>query len=215
MTAATIPGLTAIEQAIVGVAQAAGVDPRLALATASLESGFNPTAVGDGGTSYGLFQLHQGGELGNLTPQQAFQPVTNAQVALGVIAQAQAANPGGDPGAIAAAAQRPADPAAYAAAVDSIYANPAFLPQVPASASLTSISLPPGVAALNPFGPVGVAATAVGGSLLSGLSTSVGKDALQIGLTIVFTLAGLGLIALGLSRLFPGVATAITIPAKL
>jgi hypothetical protein len=41
-----------------------------------LESGWNPTAVGDQGTSFGPFQMHQGGALGNLTPAQAENPPT-------------------------------------------------------------------------------------------------------------------------------------------
>jgi hypothetical protein len=47
---------------------------------ANRESGGNPNAVGDGGTSFGLFQLHKGGLLGSLTPQQARDPITAAKV---------------------------------------------------------------------------------------------------------------------------------------
>lgn len=102
------------------------VDPRLALAYILNESGGNPYAQGDysGGkpTSFGLAQLHQGGELGALTPQQAFNPVTNLDVSLSEVAGVQAANPRvTDPGTIAAAAQRPANQAAYASTVDAIY----------------------------------------------------------------------------------------------
>lgn len=114
--------LSAVEQQIAAVAQRLGVDPRLAIATAQVESGLNPGAVGDQGTSFGLFQLHQGGELGSLTPSQAFDPTTNASVALRQFAAVEAAHPGvTDPGTIAALAQRPANPAAYAAAVDKAY----------------------------------------------------------------------------------------------
>jgi hypothetical protein len=38
-------------------------------------------------TSFGLYQLHQGGELGELTPEEAFDPTTNADVALTVVGQ--------------------------------------------------------------------------------------------------------------------------------
>ncbi len=70
-----------------------------------VESGGNNKAVGDGGTSFGLFQLHQGGELpAGWTPEQAFDPRANAEVALSVFAQQN----GSDPGQIAASAQRPA-----------------------------------------------------------------------------------------------------------
>lgn len=58
---------------------------------ASVESNFNPTASGDNGTSFGLFQLHQGGQLGGLTQAQAFDPATNANTAMPYIASAWAA----------------------------------------------------------------------------------------------------------------------------
>ena len=48
-----------IQSMIVNIAQQEGVDPSLALAVAQQESGFNPNAVGDGGNSFGLFQIHQ------------------------------------------------------------------------------------------------------------------------------------------------------------
>lgn len=113
------PRNSAVVSAIRGVASQLGVDPNLALATAYQESGFNPTAVGDNGSSFGIFQLHRGGELGSLTPQQAYDPTTNARVALSVIKGAQVA--GGSPGQIAARGQRPANPGAYAKSVDGIY----------------------------------------------------------------------------------------------
>jgi hypothetical protein len=47
---------------------------------ANRESGGNTNATGDGGTSFGLFQLHRGGLLGNLTPEQARDPLTAARV---------------------------------------------------------------------------------------------------------------------------------------
>ena len=107
--------------AIDSVAAKYGVNPQLAQAIAQQESGLNPYAVGDNGTSFGLYQLHQGGELGNLTPQQAFNPTTNANVALGQLAATIKANPNiTDPGTLAAMAQRPANPAAYAASIDGI-----------------------------------------------------------------------------------------------
>lgn len=48
-----------VQSMIVNIAQQEGVDPSLALAVAQQESGFNPNAVGDGGNSFGLFQIHQ------------------------------------------------------------------------------------------------------------------------------------------------------------
>jgi murein DD-endopeptidase MepM/ murein hydrolase activator NlpD len=38
--------------------------------------------VGDQGTSFGAYQLHQGGALGSLSPQAAFDPYTNAMAVL-------------------------------------------------------------------------------------------------------------------------------------
>lgn len=124
--------MSSIQQVIAGVAdqvaQQYGFNAQqtaelqaISLATAQQESGFNPAAIGDQGTSFGLFQLHQGGELGNLTPSQAENPQTNAQVAIPVIAQTLKANPGWSPGRIAAAAQRPADQAAYATDINNLY----------------------------------------------------------------------------------------------
>lgn len=109
---------------IIATAQRLGVDPILALASAKVESGFNPKAVGDYGTSFGLYQLHEGGELGNLTPQQAFDPSTNAAVALQQFKNVQRSYPNvTDPGQIAALAQRPEDPQGYAVKVDQAYAS--------------------------------------------------------------------------------------------
>lgn len=50
------------QQIIAALAHRYGVDPRAAEAIASVEGGFNG-AVGDHGTSFGPFQLHQGGAL--------------------------------------------------------------------------------------------------------------------------------------------------------
>lgn len=98
------------------VAREKGVDPATAIAAMLVESGGNNKAVGDGGTSFGLFQLHQGGELpAGWTPEQAFDPRANAEVALSVFAQTHGQS---DPGQLAAAAQRPGDPAGYAVKVD-------------------------------------------------------------------------------------------------
>lgn len=110
--------MTVIE-AITQAANEYGIDPKLAIATAQVESGLNPQAIGDGGTSFGLFQLHRGGELGNMSPQQAFDPLTNARRALSEFANVKKNFPNlTDPGRIAALAQRPADPNGYAAKVN-------------------------------------------------------------------------------------------------
>ena len=118
-----IPGdPSAAQKAILASAKKYGVDPILALADARYESGLNPRAIGDKGTSFGLFQLHQGGELGKLTMAQAFDPTTNANRALAVFAQVAKRHPDWSPGQIALGAQR-ADPnhGKYVAGVNAIY----------------------------------------------------------------------------------------------
>jgi hypothetical protein len=118
---------------ITEVARANGVDPNLAIAIAKQESGLNPYAVGDNGTSFGLYQLHIGGELpaawqagpwvqgpkGRI-PAQAADPRANAQVSLAVVGAVARQNPGLSPGEIAAKAQRPANQSAYARSVNSL-----------------------------------------------------------------------------------------------
>ena len=198
----TAPDPTVVAD-IVGVANSYGLDPRLAVADAQHESGLSPTAVGDNGTSFGLFQLHEGGELGNLTPAQACDPVTNATVALGVMSQVAKAHPGADPGTIAALAERPANPTAYAQAVDQLYSDTSFLPSITPSttaagvtpASLTSIG---GSQILN--GLTG-GVSGVTSGLLGGLTSGVQSDIVKGGAYIVFLAAGAGLIVLGVTRL--------------
>lgn len=115
-------------QIVAAVARQKGVDPVTAVATMLAESSGNACQIGDGGTSCGLFQLHAGGELDTLAQQQgvsreqamelAKNPVINANIALSEFARVQQANPGLDPGTLAAKAQRPKDPTAYAAQVN-------------------------------------------------------------------------------------------------
>jgi len=104
------------------VAREQGVDPVAAVAMMLVESGGNARSVGDGGTSFGLFQLHEGGMLtaAGLTSAQAFDPRTNATVSLKSLAHERAQGPNRSPGTIAAASQRPADPAGYARKVDAM-----------------------------------------------------------------------------------------------
>lgn len=97
------------------VARQLGVPTNLALAMMRQESGGNPRAIGDNGSSFGLFQLHQGGELGAHPAAWAFNPWNNARTALGVLAHTP--HNGLTLGQWAAAAQRPANPAAYAASI--------------------------------------------------------------------------------------------------
>jgi cell wall-associated NlpC family hydrolase len=73
-----VSGLTAIKQA----AKANGLAWQPLAAIAHHESNLNPGAVGDQGTSFGLFQLHQGGALPAGTPTtQATNPMWNASFA--------------------------------------------------------------------------------------------------------------------------------------
>ena len=103
-----------------------GLDPTLCLADFWSECGGNVHAQGDyeNGvpTSFGPFQLHKGGELGDLTPAQAENINTACSIALGHFAAVKALYPSLTGGALAAAAQRPADPTQYAIDVDDLIA---------------------------------------------------------------------------------------------
>lgn len=112
--------MSTIQQVLEYAAAKNGVDIDLAFAVAWNESSLNPKAVGDDGTSFGLYQLHKGGELGALTEETAFDPLTNADVALAEFKAVKEATPDLVGGTLAAAAQRPAEPAAYASRVDVI-----------------------------------------------------------------------------------------------
>jgi murein DD-endopeptidase MepM/ murein hydrolase activator NlpD len=107
-----------IRQLITRIAQEEGVDPLLALAIAQHESGLNPRAVGDGGHSIGLFQLHDAGEGAGMSVQERQDPEANARIAIHTIAQVQKARPelSNNPGALAVAAQRPDN-------TNNVYAN--------------------------------------------------------------------------------------------
>lgn len=108
----------AVIRALYSESVRAGIDPTLAVATSSVESGWNPRAIGDLGTSFGLFQLHRGGLLGSLTPTQAFDPLTNARRALGNMRAQAFKHRYTDAGKLAAESQRPADQAGYARKVN-------------------------------------------------------------------------------------------------
>ena len=164
-----------------------GVSPTLALATAQQESNFNANAVGDNGSSFGLYQLHQVGLLGSLTPTQAFNPVTNATVALANMAGVQKAYPWvTDPGQIAALAQKPAKPAGYAAAVDKNYANiqskglPSANAQTPLSFSTSAAGS--GFNPLNPFSYGNI-----WGYVERGLVMLLGSGIILIGIYMLFS----------------------------
>lgn len=132
-------GNATIGEIIVAAAYNQGVDPTLALCIAWTESGFNPRAEGDWtrtgnegpfvaagtpgahATSFGLYQLHEGGELGSLTTIEAFNPITNANTALSHVGAYDKAHPGLTPGELAAQAQGPANPTEYAQVINALY----------------------------------------------------------------------------------------------
>ncbi len=113
---ADMPGKYAnnpVAQQIWQISKENGADPKAMLATAIQESGLNPKAVGDGGTSFGLFQYHEGGALGNHSQAWAFSTAEITDEAKRFAAA------GVHSGAGAAAVQRPANQAQYAANVQS------------------------------------------------------------------------------------------------
>lgn len=128
------PDGTVLGASVKTVLQAAkelGLDAKTtkaAVASMLVESKGNPHAIGDGNTSFGLFQLHKGGELteAHLSPQQAFDPLTNARVALKYFKQQQEHGMS-NPGDLAAAAQRPKYRREYAAEVNSYLPTAAAL----------------------------------------------------------------------------------------
>lgn len=89
-----------------------GADPAALLATSLVESGARTGAVGDGGTSFGPWQMHRGGALGSHTPAWANSYATALNRAQ------EFSRLGVHKGKGAAAVQRPADPLGYASKVD-------------------------------------------------------------------------------------------------
>lgn len=66
-----------------------GVPTQLWEDVAYTESGYNPQAVGDTGTSFGIFQLHEGGQLpAGVSGPSTFDPTLNARLAMPAIARA-------------------------------------------------------------------------------------------------------------------------------
>jgi Transglycosylase SLT domain len=110
-----------VYDAISRACYATGVPLKIALAIVQQESGGDPNAIGDNGHSVGLFQLNDQGEGAGMTVAQRQDPYQNALIALRVVANVMQQHPDWSPGQIAAAAQRPANPSAYAQSVDAIY----------------------------------------------------------------------------------------------
>jgi cell wall-associated NlpC family hydrolase len=100
-------------QAAVQAALAHHADPRAFVATMLVEDpGLKWNAVGDQGTSFGPFQMHQGGALGSHSVGWAESPAALNERA------SEFSRLGIHGGRGAAALQRPADPTGYAAKVD-------------------------------------------------------------------------------------------------
>lgn len=119
-----------------------------ALATSWVESSLRPSAVGDNGTSFGLFEHHVGGAGGaTLTSARRYlDPKVSAAERVPWFGSRDI-----DTGAEAAALQRPADPAGYAVKVDA------------AAASIRSGRLPDGTALNATTGGTAAAPAASGG----------------------------------------------------
>lgn len=100
---------------IMRIASEEGADPAAMLATSFVESGFNPQAVGDGGTSFGLFQHHKGGAGGSTI--ESARSFTNPEKSIRERAR-HFSRMGIRGGRGAASLQRPADPSGYARKVD-------------------------------------------------------------------------------------------------
>lgn len=114
-----------VQNIIATTAQAQGIDHRLALATAFVESNFDPNAVGDTDTPYsshGNFQERlRVGRGGFTTPDP--DPARQTERFAADVRAALAAGFKGTPGQLAAAVQRPLDPVAYARKVDAAYGS--------------------------------------------------------------------------------------------
>lgn len=74
--------MTGITQIITAAAHQYGVAPWVAEDIAQLESHDDPNAIGDHGTSFGLFQLHWGGQGTGYTAAQLKDPILNANIGI-------------------------------------------------------------------------------------------------------------------------------------
>lgn len=131
--------LTAVQQQIRRSARRYGVDPLAAEAVARQEGGLRTGAVGDQGTSYGPFQLHEGGAL----PRGRGAAWANSPAGIDyALRQMSSAGAGGKRGARAIEAivrgfERPANPEREIAR-----ASAAYVKQPQAAAAPTSLPLP-------------------------------------------------------------------------
>jgi soluble lytic murein transglycosylase-like protein len=83
---------------VTAMATSLGIPSRILYSVIQVESGFQPTAIGDNGTSFGILQLHVGGQAPNGVPTTALlDPVTNAKYGLPALVKGlQAAGPFND-----------------------------------------------------------------------------------------------------------------------
>ena len=82
-----------INAPVSSIAQQYGVPAGIWQDVAFVESGYNPTAIGDHGTSFGLFQLHLGGQADTalsqgFSTQDLLDPTINAKFGMPSIARA-------------------------------------------------------------------------------------------------------------------------------
>lgn len=142
----TSTGDPTVDAALMNAAMTYNVPPAVMFATAQQESSLDPTAVGDQGTSFGLYQEHEGGELGTIA--NAEDPIYAANLFAQTVSAQKAQNPNATWGQLAAAAQRPANQSSYAASVNSMLGQAGNLPAVQASqvlgAKVSSALMTPG-----------------------------------------------------------------------
>lgn len=228
-----VPG--SIYDAVEPIAQQYHVPDPLWETVAYVESGFNSQALGDNGTSYGIFQLHIGGQFPSKyldNPTALDDPSLNAQYAMPAIARAwqslqptfdasssewwqrfaaQSGHPGGTPGETTTDNEATKLQASY-----SRFANSS----APFSQTDTTCEPPAGLQALNPAAWVSYwqcsAQNAVSGSvtsveagIASWIGSTIGGFAMRLGVGI----AGLALIWIGLNEIAAGINTPASSPA--
>lgn len=118
--------LAVIRNATIGdiisyVARLYHADVLMCECTVWVESRFNWLAIGDDGTSGGLFQDHIGGELGNHPLSYALNPLNSCLLSISELAACEHQHPNWPVGRVAAAAQRPANQSIYAELVQAAY----------------------------------------------------------------------------------------------
>jgi len=171
LSAAQMLGARAIIQAY----NQMGVNPIGGLAVALNESGLNPTATGDNGSSYGLFQLHRGGALpSSWSAQQAYNPLQNAMYAARQIAAgAHGMNPAQTQAYQTMNFERPANPAgdmnpANLARAAQIYAQlSGSAPLSAADLGSTGMPMAPDMGGMTPSGMSQEDAIAMLGKLMA------------------------------------------------